>query len=162
MKLFLINGGVVLIELRNVCKKVNGKTIIKDVNLIIKDGELVTLIGPSGCGKTTTLKMINRLINQTSGEILINGNEIENQDTIKLRRNIGYVIQQTGLFPHMTVEENISIILRIEKVDNTKINNRVKELLDLVGMKPEEYMYKYPSQLSGGQQQRVDLHVLLL
>lgn len=157
MKLFLINGGVVLIELRNVCKKVNGKTIIKDVNLIIKDGELVTLIGPSGCGKTTTLKMINRLINQTSGEILINGNEIENQDTIKLRRNIGYVIQQTGLFPHMTVEENISIILRIEKVDNTKINNRVKELLDLVGMKPEEYMYKYPSQLSGGQQQRVGL-----
>ncbi|PJI10053.1 MULTISPECIES: ABC transporter ATP-binding protein [Clostridium] len=146
-----------MIELRNVCKKVNGKIIIKDVNLTIKDGELVTLIGPSGCGKTTTLKMINRLINQTSGEILINGNQIENQDTIKLRRNIGYVIQQTGLFPHMTVEENISIILRIEKVDNTKINNRVKELLDLVGMKPEEYMYKYPSQLSGGQQQRVGL-----
>ncbi|KHD37154.1 ABC transporter ATPase [Clostridium acetobutylicum] len=146
-----------MIELKNIYKKVNNRIILNNVNLTINKGELVTLIGPSGCGKTTTLKMINRLIRQTSGEILINGNKIQNEDAIKLRRNIGYVIQQTGLFPHLTVEENISMILKIEKVDQNKIDKKVEELLNLVGMNPEDYKYKYPSQLSGGQQQRIGI-----
>lgn len=146
-----------MIEFKNVCKSIGGKKIIENVNINIKDGELVTLIGPSGCGKTTTLKMINRLIKQSSGEILINGTKIEDENIIKLRRNIGYVIQQTGLFPHMTVRENIMLIPSLEKVDEGKMKDKVEELLKLVGMKPEIYMDKYPSELSGGQQQRIGI-----
>ncbi|MCR3758403.1 ABC transporter ATP-binding protein [Clostridium felsineum] len=146
-----------MIELKNIYKKVNGKTILNNVNITINKGELVTLIGPSGCGKTTTLKMINRLITQTSGEILIDGNKIEKENTIKLRRNIGYVIQQTGLFPHLTVEENIGMIMNIEKIDKDKISSKVEELLNLVGLDPESYRYKYPNELSGGQQQRIGI-----
>ncbi|URZ07930.1 ABC transporter ATP-binding protein [Clostridium felsineum] len=146
-----------MIELKNIYKKVNGRTILNNVNITINKGELVTLIGPSGCGKTTTLKMINRLITQTSGEILIDGNKIEKENTIKLRRNIGYVIQQTGLFPHLTVEENIGMIMNIEKIDKDKISRKVEELLNLVGLDPESYRYKYPTELSGGQQQRIGI-----
>lgn len=153
----IIVRGVFLIELKNIYKKVNGKTILNNVNITINKGELVTLIGPSGCGKTTTLKMINRLITQTSGEILIDGNKIEKENTIKLRRNIGYVIQQTGLFPHLTVEENIGMIMNIEKIDKDKISSKVEELLNLVGLDPESYRYKYPNELSGGQQQRIGI-----
>ncbi|URZ03764.1 ABC transporter ATP-binding protein [Clostridium felsineum] len=146
-----------MIELKNIYKKVNDKIILNNVNITINKGELVTLIGPSGCGKTTTLKMINRLITQTSGEILIDGNKIEKENTIKLRRNIGYVIQQTGLFPHLTVEENIGMIMNIEKIDKDKISSKVEELLNLVGLDPESYRYKYPNELSGGQQQRIGI-----
>lgn len=153
----IIVRGVFLIELKNIYKKVNGRTILNNVNITINKGELVTLIGPSGCGKTTTLKMINRLITQTSGEILIDGNKIEKENTIKLRRNIGYVIQQTGLFPHLTVEENIGMIMNIEKIDKDKISRKVEELLNLVGLDPESYRYKYPTELSGGQQQRIGI-----
>lgn len=146
-----------MIEFKNVCKSIGGKSIIKDVNITIKDGELVTLIGPSGCGKTTTLKMINRLIKQTSGEILINGKKIENENIIKLRRNIGYVIQQTGLFPHMTVRDNIKLIPSLEKIDKDEIDSRIENLFKLVGMDASTYMDKYPSELSGGQQQRIGI-----
>lgn len=150
-------GGLNLIEFRNVNKIIDGRTILNNLNFTINKGELIVFIGPSGCGKTTTLKMINKLITPTSGQILINGNKIETEDTIQLRRNMGYVIQQTGLFPHMTIKENIGLIPSIQKVPEDKINDKVVELLNLVGLNPDDYMNKYPSELSGGQQQRIGI-----
>jgi osmoprotectant transport system ATP-binding protein len=153
-----MNGGkfmMDMIEFSNVNKSFKNKTVLNNINLKIQKGELAVLIGPSGCGKTTTLKMINKLIKPTSGDIFVNGKNIKNEDTIKLRRNIGYVIQQTGLFPHMTIAENIGLIPRLQKWSEEKIKNRVVELLNMVGMNPEEYMDRYPSELSGGQQQRI-------
>ncbi|HSP47607.1 MAG TPA: ABC transporter ATP-binding protein, partial [Clostridiaceae bacterium] len=116
---------------------------------------LCVLIGPSGCGKTTSLKMINKLIKPTSGTIYIDGKDISKEDTIELRRNIGYVIQQTGLFPHMTVGENIAIVPKMKKWEEAKIKERTLELLKMVGMNGEEYLDRYPTELSGGQQQRI-------
>ena len=144
-----------MIDLKNVNKSINGKVILKDVNITIEKGQLVVLIGPSGCGKTTTLKMINKLLTPTSGEILINGDNINVKNTIKLRRNMGYVIQQAGLLPHLTIGENIALIPTMEKMPKDKIKTKVIELLNLVGLDPDEYINKYPKQLSGGQQQRV-------
>ena len=115
----------------------------------------MAFIGESGCGKTTTLKMINRLIKPTGGRILINGDSIETKDIIELRRSMGYVIQQTGLFPHMTVKENIEIIPRSEKRDPKQISQKTGELMEMVGLNPLEYLDRYPTELSGGQQQRV-------
>jgi osmoprotectant transport system ATP-binding protein len=148
---------MLVIEFKNINKVINGKTILHDINIKIEKGELVTFIGPSGCGKTTTLKMINKLIEFTSGDILIDGNRIQEEDTIKLRRSMGYVIQQTGLLPHLTVKENIELIPSIEKLPKEKVDEKTKELLELVDMKPEDYLDKYPSELSGGQQQRVGI-----
>lgn len=145
-----------MIEFKNVYKKINGNTILKGLNLKIKDGEFVTLIGPSGCGKTTTLKMINKLIKPTSGEILVEGKNIKNTDTIKLRRNTGYVIQQTGLMPHLTIRENIEIIPELEKMDKDKVYENTKKLLEMVGMNLSQ-LDKYPCELSGGQQQRIGI-----
>ncbi|SHI47081.1 osmoprotectant transport system ATP-binding protein [Clostridium cavendishii DSM 21758] len=144
-----------MIEFINIKKSYKDKTIIKNMNLKINKGEFVVFIGPSGCGKTTSVKMINKLIKITSGKILIEGKDIEKEDTIALRRKIGYVIQQTGLFPHMTVKENIELIPRLEKLDSSEIEEKTIELLKMVGLNPEEYMDRYPSELSGGQQQRV-------
>lgn len=144
-----------MIEFKKVRKDFKNKTVLKDISFNVKKGELVAIIGSSGCGKTTTLKMINRLIKPSSGEILINGEDISTKDVIKLRRNIGYVIQQTGLFPHMTIKENIEIISKMEKVDYKKIRNRTNELMEMVGLNSEEYLNRYPTELSGGQQQRV-------
>jgi osmoprotectant transport system ATP-binding protein len=144
-----------LIEFKNVSKSFNGKVILKDINLTIEKEELVVFIGPSGCGKTTTLKMINKLLSPTSGEILINGDKIQDKDTIKLRRNMGYVIQQAGLLPHLTIGDNIGLIATMEKMPKDKIKEKVIELLNLVGLDPDEFIDKYPNQLSGGQQQRV-------
>lgn len=121
----------------------------------INRGEFAVLIGPSGCGKTTTLKMINKLTTNTSGNIYVNGKDISKQDTIELRRSMGYVIQQTGLFPHLTVGENIGLIPKLQKWSENKIKERTIELLSMVGMKAEEYIDRYPSELSGGQQQRI-------
>lgn len=146
-----------MIEFKGINKIINGKKILRDINIKIEKGELVTFIGPSGCGKTTTLKMINKLIKPTSGEILINRNRIEEENTIKLRRGMGYVIQQTGLLPHLNVKENIELIPSIEKVPKGKVDKRTEELLKLVDMEPKDYLYKYPSELSGGQQQRVGI-----
>ncbi|NMA65921.1 MAG: betaine/proline/choline family ABC transporter ATP-binding protein, partial [Clostridiaceae bacterium] len=129
-------------------------TVLKNISFEIEKGKLVVLIGLSGCGKTTTLKMINRLIEPTSGTIKINGEDISKKNKIKLRRNIGYVIQQTGLFPHMTVRENIEIIARVDKRSPEEITRRTTELLDMIGM-DETYLDRYPNELSGGQQQRV-------
>lgn len=146
-----------MIEFKNVSKVVGNKIILNNMSLKIEKGELVTLIGPSGCGKTTTLKMINKLIKASSGEILIDNKNIEGEDTIKLRRNMGYVIQQTGLLPHLTVKENIELIPSLEKIDAEKVNNRTIELLKMVDMNPDEYLNKYPNELSGGQQQRIGI-----
>ncbi|MBW9155633.1 betaine/proline/choline family ABC transporter ATP-binding protein [Clostridium tagluense] len=144
-----------MIQFKNVSKSINGKAILKDINITIEKGQLVVFIGPSGCGKTTTLKMINKLLTPTSGDILINGDKIGEKNTIKLRRNMGYVIQQAGLLPHLTIGENIGLIASIEKMPKDKIMEKVIELLNLVGLDPDNYINKYPKELSGGQQQRV-------
>ena len=144
-----------MIEFKNVNKNFKNKKVLKDISFNINKGELVSIIGASGWGKTTTLKMINRLINPSSGQILIDGENIASKDIIKLRRNVGYVIQQTGLFPHMTVRENIELISTIEKNDKKKISKKTVELMEMVGLEKDEYLDRYPTELSGGQQQRV-------
>lgn len=144
-----------MIEFRNVSKIFSGNCVLKDISLKINKGEIVTLIGPSGCGKTTTLKMINRLIKPTSGEIFIKGVDISKQDVIALRRNLGYIIQQTGLFPHMNIQENIEIIARLNNKDEKNLLQKTCELMELVGLEPKIFLKRYPSELSGGQQQRV-------
>jgi osmoprotectant transport system ATP-binding protein len=145
-----------MIEFKNVSKKYeDGTEALKGINLHVREGELVTLIGPSGCGKTTTMKMINRLVEPTSGQILINGEDISQIDPVELRRNIGYVIQQIGLFPHMKIKDNVALVPKLKKMDRAKYEKRVDELLELVGLDPEIYRERYPSELSGGQQQRI-------
>ncbi len=144
-----------MIEFKNITKSFKSRVILDKINLNINKGELIVLIGPSGCGKTTTLKMINKLIAPTSGQIYINGKAIADENTIELRRNMGYVIQQTGLFPHMTVEENIGLIPTLERWPEDKVREKTVELMKMVGMEPEEYMDRYPGELSGGQQQRI-------
>ncbi len=133
-----------------------GATIaVDDLSLEIDDGEIVVLVGPSGCGKSTTLRMINRLIEPTSGVIRIDGRDTQEQDATTLRRSIGYVIQQVGLFPHLSVAENVATVPKLLGWDRARIRRRVAELLDLVGLPAKEYAGRLPSQLSGGQQQRV-------
>lgn len=149
----------IAIEFKQVTKtypKASGHAV-NDVSARIYNGEFIAILGSSGSGKTTLLKMVNRLIDPTSGTIEVLGNNIQQQDPVQLRRNIGYVIQQIGLFPHMTIKENIAVVLRLLKWDTSRINQRVDELMTLVHLEPEEYRNRYPSQLSGGQQQRVGL-----
>lgn len=128
--------------------------VIKDVSLTINQGEFVTILGPSGCGKTTLLKMVNKLVDFDRGRIEIKGTNLSDWDTIKLRRSIGYVIQQVGLFPHLTIKDNINYVLNISKQDPGVSNDRAKELIELVGM-TQDYLSRYPRELSGGQNQRV-------
>ncbi|GAA0752962.1 ABC transporter ATP-binding protein [Clostridium sartagoforme] len=144
-----------MIEFKNIKKSYKNNVILENFNLNIEDGNLVVLIGSSGCGKTTLLKMINRLIESTSGEILVNGKNINHMDPIELRRSIGYVIQQTGLFPHMTVKENIEIIPKLMGKSQEEIDRKTIDLLNMVGLEPEKYSDRYPVELSGGQQQRI-------
>lgn len=145
-----------MIELKNITKSYDGKTdVVKNLNLTIQDGELVILVGESGCGKTTTMLMLNKLIEPTGGEILIDGKNINSFDKLKLRRNIGYVIQNIGLFPHKTIEDNVATVPRLEKQPKEDIYERVKTLMQMVGLPHEEYAHRYPRELSGGQQQRV-------
>ncbi|HEY4384588.1 MAG TPA: betaine/proline/choline family ABC transporter ATP-binding protein [Ktedonobacteraceae bacterium] len=132
-----------------------GRPAVNDLSLEVRTGELLVMIGPSGCGKTTTLRMINRLEEPTSGTISIDGRNIRSYDPILLRRGIGYTIQQTGLLPHMTVEQNIELVPRLLKWDKARRNKRTRELLTMVGMDYEMFAHRYPRQLSGGQQQRV-------
>ena len=147
-----------MIEMKNISKKVGNKIILDDISLKIDEGSFVVFIGPSGCGKTTTLKLMNKLIEPTSGEIYIDGKPISKEDPIKLRRNIGYVIQSIGLFPHLTIRENIELIPKLKK-DQTdeEIEQKTLELMKMVGLNPNEFLDKYPSELSGGQQQRIGL-----
>ena len=143
-----------MIQFCSVTKSFEDHQILKDLNFTIESGELVTLIGESGCGKTTTLKMINRLLTPTSGKIYINGKDIMKQDVIRLRRSMGYVIQSTGLVPHMTIRQNIELIERMEKRDGAEIAARTLELMKMVNMDPG-YLECYPWELSGGQKQRI-------
>ncbi|MDD3315735.1 MAG: betaine/proline/choline family ABC transporter ATP-binding protein [Syntrophaceticus sp.] len=146
-----------MIELNDVTKIYDGQTVpaVESLDLKINEGETCVFVGPSGCGKSTILRMINRMIEQTSGTITINGEEVRGTDPDHLRMNIGYVIQQIGLLPHRTVAENVAIVPRLHGWDKDKICKRVDELLELMGLIPEETRDKYPAQLSGGQMQRV-------
>ena len=134
-----------------------GYPALDHVNIEIAEGELVTILGSSGCGKTTFIKMINRLYEPDAGEILLFGKQIRDKDPVQLRRRIGYVIQQVGLFPHMTVGENIATIPHILKWDKERIAAQVDAMLLLVDLEPQEFKNRYPAQLSGGQQQRIGL-----
>jgi osmoprotectant transport system ATP-binding protein len=148
-----------VLELREVTKRyVKGaRPAVDRLSLTVPAGEVCVLIGPSGCGKTTALKMINRLIEPTSGEILIDGRSVRDRNPAHLRREIGYVIQQVGLLPHLTVAANIATVPKLLGWDKARIAARVRELLELIGLDPDEFTKRYPAQLSGGQQQRVGL-----
>jgi osmoprotectant transport system ATP-binding protein len=134
-----------------------GYEAVSDVSFTINEGEIITILGTSGCGKTTLLKMVNRIYEPDDGEILFFGEPIKNMNPVELRRKIGYVIQQVGLFPHMTIGENIATVPKILGWPNPRIEKRVDELLDLVKLPAAEYKKRFPKQLSGGQQQRVGL-----
>ena len=145
-----------MIRLENVSKEFpGGSNAVLDLTLDIQTAKTCVLIGPSGCGKTTTLRMINRLVEPDGGRILIDGEDTRGTDPAQLRLKMGYVIQQTGLFPHMTVAENVATVPRLWQWDKSRIKARVEELLQLVGLDPGEYRDRYPHQLSGGQRQRV-------
>lgn len=144
-----------MIEFKQVQKTFKNTTVLKEMNLTINKGELVVFIGPSGCGKTTSLKMINRLIEPTEGTIIVNGQDTRKMDPIELRRQMGYVIQQTGLFPHMTIRENIQLIASLEGHAEQDMDARTEHLLRMVGLDPDQFIDRYPSELSGGQQQRI-------
>ena len=147
-----------MIKFENVSKVYDGGfQAVKSLNFEIQKGELLVLIGPSGSGKSTTMKMINRINPHTSGKITINGKDITSYNVAELRRNIGYVIQQIGLFPHYTIEKNIAIVPQLKGWNQKDIKSRVKELLEMVGLDPEIHATRYPKELSGGQQQRVGI-----
>jgi len=144
-----------MIQMHAVTKRYGNTVAVDALTLEVRAGEVCVLIGPSGCGKTTTLRMINRLVEPTHGRILVNGNDAHKSRPEVLRRTIGYVIQSVGLFPHMTVAQNIEVVPNILHWDRARIATRVRELLELVGLEPATYADKYPSQLSGGEAQRV-------
>lgn len=144
-----------MIKFEQVSKIYGKNEVVKKIDLHVRQGEFLVLIGPSGCGKTTTLKMINRLVEPTSGRILVRGQNIMDMNPVMLRREIGYVIQQIGLFPNMTIEENVNLVPRLLGWDKERMSERVRELLELVDMDPDLYARRYPNELSGGQQQRI-------
>jgi len=145
-----------MIEFKNVSMQFSDdRYAVQSVDLEIQKGEFFVLIGPSGSGKTTTLKMINRLISSTEGEIYIKGRTISDYDIYELRWDIGYVLQQIALFPHMTIEENIAVVPELKQWKRTETNQRVDELMFMVGLEPSTYRHRKPAELSGGQQQRV-------
>ena len=144
-----------VIQFKHVQKQFGKNVVIPDLSFEINQGEFVTILGSSGSGKTTTLKMVNGLWKPNAGEILIDGQKISDLDLVQLRRHMGYVVQQIGLFPHMTIAENIAVVPKMLQWEQSKIDQRVKELLALVQLDPAKYANRYPSQLSGGQQQRV-------
>ncbi|MBM6621721.1 betaine/proline/choline family ABC transporter ATP-binding protein [Micrococcaceae bacterium RIT802] len=149
--------GKVLIRLEDLTKRFPGQrhNAVDELTLDIHEGEIVVLVGPSGCGKTTTMKMINRIIEPTSGRIILDGEDVTRADADTLRRRIGYVIQQVGLFPHMTIGDNVATVPGLLGWDKKRVSARVDELLEMVNMPPAHYRNRYPKELSGGQQQRV-------
>ncbi|MDU4999208.1 MAG: osmoprotectant ABC transporter ATP-binding protein OsmV [Enterobacteriaceae bacterium] len=149
-----------MIKLENLTKQFsqkNGQTVkaVDNINLHVPQGEMCVLLGPSGCGKTTTLKMINRLFMPSSGKILVNDKDTSDMDTVSLRRNLGYVIQQIGLFPNMTIEENITVVPRMLGWDKDRCKLRAEELMDMVALDAKKFLHRYPREMSGGQQQRI-------
>jgi len=145
-----------VVEFRDVSFAVNGgQPIIDQLNLDVSSSETMVLLGESGCGKTTTLRLANRLLTPTSGQVLVEGKPTTEWDVIRLRRRIGYVIQEAGLFPHFTVEQNVALVPNLEDWDESRVRNRVYEMLSLVGLEPEKFATRYPRELSGGQRQRV-------
>jgi osmoprotectant transport system ATP-binding protein len=157
VKIFLkkMSGLGVTIQFDRVSYQVDGNVILDDLNLEVRQGEVLILLGESGCGKTTTLKLINRLIEPTSGEIRIEGKPNRDWDVIELRRHIGYVLQEAGLFPHFTVEENVALVPKLLGWEKERIKTRGAEMLDLVGLPPGKFADRFPHELSGGQRQRV-------
>ncbi|MBQ9679308.1 MAG: ABC transporter ATP-binding protein [Ruminococcus sp.] len=147
------------VEFKHISKQFKNSAYpaLNDVSVSIEEGEFVTILGSSGCGKTTMIKMINRLYESDSGDIFLFGRNIRDEDPVQLRRRIGYVIQQVGLFPHMTVAANIAIIPKILKWDKARIKDETDRMLRLVQLDPDEFRDRYPAQLSGGQQQRIGL-----
>ena len=144
------------IEFENVDYRLaSGKSIIEGINLRIPPGTCVVLLGRSGSGKTTTLKLVNRLLEPSRGRITVDGTSTLEWDPIRLRRHIGYVIQEVGLFPHFTVSENVALVPSLESWDLSRTRERIREMLDLVGLDPDEFGHRYPDELSGGQRQRV-------
>jgi osmoprotectant transport system ATP-binding protein len=146
-----------LVEFRNVSYSVPGvaKPIISELNLTVRRGETLVLLGESGCGKTTTLKLVNRLLLPSAGAVVVEGRDTTEWDEISLRRRTGYVIQEGGLFPHFTVERNVALVPSLEKWEESRVRERVGEMLALVGLEPEAFAGRYPRELSGGQRQRV-------
>ncbi len=143
-----------MIELKNLIKSYGNRPVINDLSLKFPSGKITVLVGPSGCGKTTTLEMINGLVKPGQGGVLIDGKDIAESNIIALRRRIGYVVQEAGLFPHYTVFDNIALVPRLLKWDESRVNRRVSEMLELINI-PQNHLQKYPAQLSGGQRQRV-------
>ncbi|MGZ4608891.1 MAG: ABC transporter ATP-binding protein [Actinomycetes bacterium] len=145
-----------MIRLEGVSKRYpDGTVAVHELDLDVPDSNLVVLVGPSGCGKSTTLKMVNRLIEPTSGRILLDGEDVTSVNPVELRRRMGYVIQQIGLFPHQSIGANVATVPRLLGWDKKRVQARVSELLELVGLDPDRYINRYPHQLSGGQRQRV-------
>lgn len=146
-----------MIELQNIGKDFDGVVVLENISMKVETGELVMLIGPSGCGKSTLLRMVNRMIEASSGTILIDGRDTGGLDPVTLRRGIGYVIQSIGLFPHMSVLENIEVVPSILGTPKPERKKRAEELLNMVGLEPKQFAGRYPRELSGGQQQRVGI-----
>lgn len=144
-----------IVEFRNVGFQIGAAKILANLNLQIEKGETLVLLGESGCGKTTTLKLINRLVEPTSGEVLVEGKSTKDWNPINLRRRIGYVLQEAGLFPHFTIRRNVALVPELENWEDAKKQNRANEMLELVGLNPQKFSDRFPHELSGGERQRV-------
>lgn len=148
-------NGQAAVEFRDVSYAIDGNAILHRLDLQVAEGEVLVLLGESGCGKTTTLKLINRLIDPTGGEVLVEGKRTTNWEATGLRRHIGYVLQEGGLFPHFTVGQNVALTLKLLGRDETSVRFRVEEMLGLVGLEASRFADRFPHELSGGQRQRV-------
>lgn len=155
--LLSMTGSAAAIEFVNVAYRIGNRALISDLSLSVRRGETLMLLGRSGSGKTTTLRLINRLVDHSQGQIMVDGRSTAEWDVIQLRRHIGYAIQEAGLFPHYTVQKNVALVPRLEHWDKARMAARVKEVLQLVGLPYDQFAGRYPDQLSGGQRQRVGL-----
>ena len=155
LHLWMTNYLELIVEFRSVSYEIAGVRILDDLNLQIEKGEVLVLLGESGCGKTTTLKLINRLIDPTGGEVIVEGQPTTDWNAIELRRHIGYVLQEGGLFPHFNVEQNVGLVLNLFDREPVETRHRVEQMLDVVGLDALRFASRYPHELSGGQRQRV-------